>query len=113
MKKSLLTLVLIAGFSMSVMSSSILIRMDEGQTNHLKAYGVAYWVLQNEIEVDWLLNYHGGSFMFKYYQKFEQFKSAILEAIRKVNQDKQYKEEIQTLLNLKFQTFKNSQIYAV
>jgi hypothetical protein len=45
--------------------------MDEGQANHLKAYGIAYWVLQNEIEVDWLLNYHGGSFMFKYYQKFE------------------------------------------
>src|SRR5210317_519449 len=71
MKRTLLTLVLVAGFSMSAISSSILIRMDEGQANHLKAYGVAYWVLQNEIEVDWLLNYQGGSFMFKYYQKFE------------------------------------------
>lgn len=45
--------------------------MDEQQANHLKAYGIAYWVLENEIEVDWMLNYKGGSFMFKYYQKFE------------------------------------------
>lgn len=45
--------------------------MDNTQSNHLKAYGIAYWVLQNEIEVDWLLNYKGGSFMIKYYQNFE------------------------------------------
>jgi hypothetical protein len=45
--------------------------MDDTQSNHLKAYGMAYWVLQNEIEVDWLLNYKGGSFMIKYYQNFE------------------------------------------
>ncbi|MEM7551077.1 MAG: asparagine synthetase B [Bacteroidota bacterium] len=49
----------------------LLIPMDESQKNHLKAYGIAYWVLQNEIEVDWLLNYRGGSFMIKHYQKFE------------------------------------------
>ena len=54
-----------------VYASYILIPMDEGQANHLKAYGIAYWVLQNDVEVDWLLNYKGGSFMFKYYQKFE------------------------------------------
>jgi hypothetical protein len=40
--------------------------MDEGQTNHLKAYGIAYWVLRSETEVDWLLNYRGGSFMCEY-----------------------------------------------
>lgn len=45
--------------------------MDNTQSNHLKAYGIAYWVLQNDIEIDWLLNYKGGSFMFKYYQNFE------------------------------------------
>lgn len=52
-------------------ASYIFIPMDEQQNNHLKAYGIAYWILQNDIEVDWLLNYQGGSFMFKYYQKFE------------------------------------------
>src|SRR3990170_3614560 len=44
-------------------ANSILIPMDENQSNHLKAYGIAYWILKNEIEVDWLLNYRGGSFM--------------------------------------------------
>lgn len=48
-----------------------MIPMDEKQSNHLKAYGIAYWILQNEIEIDWLLNFRGGSFLCKYYQKFE------------------------------------------
>ena len=39
--------------------------MDDTQTNHLKAYSIAYWVLENQQEVDWLLNYRGGSFMIK------------------------------------------------
>jgi hypothetical protein len=46
-------------------ANSILIPMDETQTDHLKAYGIAYWILRNDIEVDWLLNYRGGSFMVK------------------------------------------------
>jgi hypothetical protein len=41
--------------------------MDGKQANHLKAYGIAYWVLKNELEVDWLLNYRGGSFMIKHH----------------------------------------------
>ena len=45
--------------------------MDETQTNHLKAYGIAYWTLQQDVSVDWLLNYRGGSFMFTYGQKLE------------------------------------------
>ncbi|MEM1406071.1 MAG: asparagine synthetase B [Bacteroidota bacterium] len=57
--------------SLPSFASYLMVPMDERQTNHLKAYGIAYWVLQNDIEVDWLLNYRGGSFLFKYYQKFE------------------------------------------
>lgn len=38
--------------------------MDLTQADHLKAYGIAYWTLTKGIEVDWLLNYRGGSFMF-------------------------------------------------
>jgi len=45
--------------------------MDQGQKNHLKAYGIAYYTLQNEIKVDWLLNYRGGSFLIKYYTEIE------------------------------------------
>ena len=44
-------------------AARILIPMDGSQTNHLKAYGVAFWVLENGVEVEWLLNYRGGSFL--------------------------------------------------
>lgn len=45
-------------------AAQILIPMDEGQKDHLKSYGLAFWVLQQEgREVNWLLNYKGGSFM--------------------------------------------------
>lgn len=37
--------------------------MDDTQSNHLKAYGIAYWVIANELEIKWLLNYRGGSFL--------------------------------------------------
>ncbi|MFM9076417.1 MAG: asparagine synthetase B, partial [Bacteroidota bacterium] len=40
--------------------------MDAKQTNHLKAYGIAYWILKRNTEVDWLLNYRGGSFLCEY-----------------------------------------------
>ena len=35
----------------------------QGQTQHLKAYGVTYWVLDQQYKVQWLLNYRGGSFL--------------------------------------------------
>jgi len=42
----------------------LLIPMDEErQTNHLKAYGVAYRTLEQGVEVEWLLNYRGGAFL--------------------------------------------------
>ncbi|MFI5196179.1 MAG: hypothetical protein ACHQD8_03750 [Chitinophagales bacterium] len=50
-------------FYIPAYSSKIFIPMDaEGQTNHLKAYGVAYSALKANLTVDWLLNYKGGSF---------------------------------------------------
>ena len=42
--------------------SMLLIPMDEAQTDHLKAYGVVYSILQNGNKVYWLLNYRCGSF---------------------------------------------------
>lgn len=53
-------------------ASYMLVPMDDSQKNHLKAYGVAYWILTNEIEVDWLLNYRGGSFLFKHLPAIEK-----------------------------------------
>jgi hypothetical protein len=52
-----------SSLSLHSIGGKILIPMDESQTNHLKAYGIAFWVLQNNIEIEWLLNYRGGSFM--------------------------------------------------
>jgi len=49
----------------------LLIPMDQAQKNHLKAYGIAYWILQQDVEVSWLLNYRGGSFMVKYNKLIE------------------------------------------
>jgi hypothetical protein len=46
-------------------SASLLIPMDQSQQNHLKAYGIAYWILAQEVEIQWLLNYRGGSFLVK------------------------------------------------
>ena len=45
--------------------------MDDAQKDQLKSYGLTFWVLKNGGEVDWLLNYRGGSFMTKYEKKVE------------------------------------------
>lgn len=50
---------------------SILIPMDDSQHNHLKAYGLVYWLLQREGSVEWLLNYRGGSFLTDYTREVE------------------------------------------
>ena len=63
-KKYFLTFSLVLSFLISN-ASYILIPMDENQTNHLKAYGIAFLSIQNEIKVSWLLNYKGGSFLIK------------------------------------------------
>ena len=58
---------------LNIYASKILIPMDEeNQMNHLKAYGIAYWVLQNDIEVEWLLNYKGGSFLIGNYTSIQE-----------------------------------------
>lgn len=46
----------------------LLIPMDQSQTDHLKAYGVAYWTLKKQINVEWLLNYRSGSFLMDYHE---------------------------------------------
>jgi hypothetical protein len=58
------TLILLVLISFQGLASKIFIPMDESQANHLKAYGVTFWVLGNGVEAHWLLNYKGGSFMF-------------------------------------------------
>ena len=50
----------------------LLIPMESSQTDHLKAYGIAYRHLLNSKELDWLLNYRGGSFLFNYSKSLEE-----------------------------------------
>ena len=54
------------------LSQKILIPMDQTQKNHLKAYGTAFWTLNNGINVEWILNYRGGSFMVDSYPEVEK-----------------------------------------
>ena len=49
-------------FSIHIHAATLFIPMDETQSDHLKAYGVAFWTLEHGGTCDWLLNYKGGSF---------------------------------------------------
>ena len=64
-----LTFFLIPFFSCALY---IIIPMDNSQKNHLKAYGIAYYAIENNIKVDWLLNYNGGSFMLKQNKQIQE-----------------------------------------
>lgn len=53
-------------------AQKLLIPMDLSQSDHLKAYGIAYKILEQGINVEWLLNYRGGSFLFDSHSEFEK-----------------------------------------
>jgi len=53
----------VAGLAPSAALAKLLIPMDDHQTDHLKAYGLTYWVLAQGQKGEWLLNYRGGSFL--------------------------------------------------
>ncbi len=72
MLRTLSLLLLIVCLSVCARASTILIPMDDTQTDHLKAYGITFWVLNNNIEAWWLLNYRGGSFAFQHSRAFER-----------------------------------------
>ncbi|MCV6628416.1 MAG: asparagine synthetase B [Flavobacteriaceae bacterium] len=67
MKKQVFLFALMVVLVLPLKAAYILIPMDaESQKNHLKAYGITYWVLANNQKVNWLLNYRGGSFLLPY-----------------------------------------------
>lgn len=70
MKNLLFAIFLIS--SLLGFSNRILIPMDDSQTNHLKSYGITYWVIEQGLECQWLLNYRGGSFVLPYLKAFEE-----------------------------------------
>jgi hypothetical protein len=71
MKRFLLSIFVTLCFAQAANANQILIPMDGVQKNHLKAYGIAYWVLKQDAMLEWLLNYRGGSFMVPYSKAVE------------------------------------------
>jgi hypothetical protein len=59
-------------FSSQLKATQLLVPMDESQTNHLKAYGLAYWTLEKGVTIEWLLNYRGGSFLIRHLKSIEE-----------------------------------------
>ena len=70
--RKLLILYIFLIFIPQVHAQKMLIHMDLQQTDHLKAYGVAFWALERGINVEWLLNYRGGSFLMDYSSGIER-----------------------------------------
>ena len=63
MCRRLILIYLFIGISFRSFASYILIPMDTYQNNHLKSYGIAYWILNQNQNIKWLLNYRGGAFL--------------------------------------------------
>jgi hypothetical protein len=63
MRQTWLLLLALAILPTSARAQYLLVPMDAAQTNHLKAYGLTYWTLQQGLSAEWLLNYRGGSFL--------------------------------------------------
>ena len=63
--KNRILILLLAGMTMGAARAhaQLLVPMDNGQANHLKAYGLTYWVLDRKLTAEWLLNYRSGAFL--------------------------------------------------
>ncbi len=72
-RRFVLVIAMLAMISAPMRAAYILLPMDvTTQRDHLKAYGITYWVLQSGVEAWWLLNYRGGSFAFQHNKLFEK-----------------------------------------
>ncbi|MEZ4799375.1 MAG: asparagine synthetase B [Flavobacteriales bacterium] len=93
--KKWIVLIFIAVMSLHSYASKILIPMDESQTNHMKSYGIAYWILENNINIEWLLNYRGGSFLVDNYPDISkecQIRGVSFQVIADVQAQQIYEE---------------------
>ena len=55
--------VLTLGLAARAQAQHLLVPMEDAQRNHLKAYGLTFFVLKNDRKTEWFLNYRGGSFL--------------------------------------------------
>lgn len=72
LKRLLFSTILLFAAAWQLQAAYMLLPMDEEQKDHLKAYGVAYWILDSGLEAWWLLNYRGGAFAFQHTKAFER-----------------------------------------
>lgn len=72
-----LLFLILAALLSPALAAKLLLPMDLTQTNHLKAYGIAYYSLAHGEKVEWLLNYRGGSFLLEDDEAFRR------EAVRR------------------------------
>lgn len=77
---ALLAIVALAGLLPGAAGARLLVPMDLSQTDHLKAYGVAYAALAAGENVEWLLNYRSGSFLLE--DTPENRRTALLRGVR-------------------------------
>lgn len=94
LSRPFLLLFLALSLGLPLKAQYLLLPMDpESQKQHLKAYGLAYYALEREVSVEWLLNFRGGSFLLPYNEKlqlecqirgisFERISSAEAEGLR-------------------------------
>jgi hypothetical protein len=54
---------LVIGTGELAAAQNLLVPMDTEQGNHLRAYGLTYWTLEQGGRIEWLLNYRGGAFL--------------------------------------------------
>ncbi|HTL81407.1 MAG TPA: asparagine synthetase B [Bacteroidia bacterium] len=69
--KKFLSIFLLCVMIVPLKATYLLIPMDDAQKDHLKSYGLVYWVLEQGGEAQWLLNYRYGSFLITYDKAFE------------------------------------------
>jgi hypothetical protein len=61
--RTLLATLAVLSAASPLRAQHLLVPMDRVQTDHLKAYGLTYWVLDQRLTAEWLLNYRAGSFL--------------------------------------------------
>ncbi len=71
-RRRVAAIALLALLALPAMATKLLIPMDGSQRDHLKAYGIAYWTIRQDVPVEWLLNYRGGSFLIEHIPGVEQ-----------------------------------------
>ncbi|NDC42270.1 MAG: asparagine synthetase B, partial [Chitinophagia bacterium] len=101
-KKMLLLAYLSYACNTAALAAKIFIPMGEsGQTNHLKAYGIAFNELKHGRKVDWLLNYKGGSFGMEFTKEAAALCAARDVSFQKIS-DKEYADILKEVQGLKY-----------